>query len=288
MSMSCSESALETLRRDIDRLDDQILDLLHQRCLVAERIAAAKGGAPILRPGREAMILRRLVRNWRGRLPKRTLVRIWRELLSGVVSLQGPFSIAVWMPERGAGYLEVARNQYGAHTPATTHQSASQVVREVTTGNATLGILPLPRWEDEAPWWTQILSASPDAPRIIARLPMTGPGPMGIEALVIARMTPEATDDDRSVIAVETAPEISRSAFSDALTAVDIPPRAVWDSRLATGDEARYHLVEVLGFVDPEDSRLAALPRNGDGGAIRNTLLLGAYATPLPAESLTD
>lgn len=284
--MNRTQDDLEMLRRNIDALDDRILDLLMERCAVADRIAAAKRGGPILRPGREAMILRRLVARWQGRLPKRTIVRIWRELLSSVVGAQGPFSLAVWMPERGAGYIEVARNQYGAYTPATTHQSASQVVREVTSGNATVGVLPLPRWEDENPWWTQILSNAAETPHIVARLPITGPGPLGIEALVIARMPPESTDDDRSVIAVETGRDISRSAFTEALTAAGLPPRAVWDSRPA-GDDARYHLVEVRGFVDPQDHRLSALRGATDAGGISNALLLGAYAAPLSAEALT-
>ncbi|KAA5606994.1 chorismate mutase [Roseospira marina] len=283
--MSRPPASLDSLRDEIDALDDQMLDLLMQRCAVVDRIAAAKQGGPILRPGREAMILRRLVGRWKGSMPKRNLVRIWRELLSGLVGVQGPFSIAVWMPERGAGYLEVARNQYGAYTPTSSHQSPSQVVREVTSGNATVGILPLPRWEDEAPWWPLILSNAPDAPHIVARLPLTGPGPMGIEALAIACMTPEQTEDDHSVLAVETGPDISRSAFTDVLTTAGLPPRAVWDAR-PTADDARIHVIEVRGFVQPDDTRLLALRGASDGGGIRNALLLGAYATPLPADAL--
>ncbi len=283
--MSSDPPSLDALRRDIDTLDDQILDLLMRRCAMTERVVAAKRGGPALRPGREAMILRRLVDRWHGGLPKRVIIRMWRELLAGVVAMQGPFSLAVWMPERGAGYLEVARNQYGTYTPATTHQSASQVVREVTSGNATVGVLPMPRWEDDAPWWTQILSSAADAPHIVARLPVTGPGPLGIEALVIARMPPEATGDDMSVIAVETGHDISRSAFTDALGAANLPPRAVWDTR-DTRDDGRIQLVEINGFVDPDDPRLKAVSGSATAGGIRNALLLGAYATPHSEESL--
>jgi len=285
--MSSPTPPLESLRQEIDALDDQILELLMRRCAVVDRVAAAKKGGPILRPGREAMILRRMVGKWRGSLPKSNLVRIWRELLSGLVGVQGPFSVAVWMPERGAGYIEVARNQYGAYTPVTSHQSPSHVVREVTSGNATVGILPLPRWEDESPWWTQILSNAPDAPHIVARLPLIGPGPSGIEALAIARMTPEATDDDHSVIVVEIGPNISRSAFTEALTTAGLPPRAIWDAR-PTSDDARFHVIEVQGFVEPDDARLVALRGSNNGGGIRNALLLGAYATPLLPEAMTN
>jgi len=283
--MNADPPSLDDLRRAIDALDDQILELLIRRCEITDQVAAAKGGGPALRPGREAMILRRLLTQWRGQVPKRTIVRMWRELLAAVVATQGPFSLAVWMPERGAGYLEVARNQYGAYTPATTHQSASQVVREVTSGHATLGVLPMPRWEDDNPWWTQILSNAADAPRIVARLPITGPGPLGIEALVVARIAPEATNDDMSVIAVETGHDISRSAFSDALGAADLPPCAIWDVR-DTRDAGRVHLVEVRGFVAPDDPRLSRLAGAADAGGIRAGLLLGAYASPHDEESL--
>lgn len=286
--MTRHSESLDALRTEVDSLDDRILELLMKRCAVTQRIGNLKGDGPVLRPGREALILRRIITQWTGALPKRTVVRMWRELLSGVVSSQGPFSLAVWMPERGAGYLEVARNQYGAYTPATSHQSASQVVREVTSGNATLGVLPLPRWEDEAPWWPQILSSAADAPRIVARLPMTGPGPLGIEGLVIACLPLEETGDDRSVIAVETEANISRSAFTGALEAVGLAPRAVWDTRAATGDSAQYHLVEVRGFVAEADPRLANLRATSEGEAIRNTLVLGTYAAPLSADLLTD
>ncbi len=283
--MTVDPPEIAALRQDIDAIDDQLLDLLTRRDEVAARIGAAKPGGPVIRPGREAMIVRRIVERWQGRIDRRTIVRIWREILSGVVASQGPFSMAVWMPERGAGYLEVARQQYGAHTPATSHQSAMQVVREVVNGGATVGVLPQPRWEDESPWWPQLLSAAPDTPHIVARLPFTGPGPLGIEALVIARAPAGKTGDDRSVLAVETAAELSRSAFTAALNDAGMPFRGLWDAR-ALGDTGHVHLVEVQDYVDRTDPRLGALD-TGDGGPIRHVRLLGGYASPLAAETLT-
>jgi len=283
--MTADPPQISTLRQQIDALDDRILDLLMERDAIAARIGAAKKSGPVIRPGREAVIVRRMVDRWQGSIDRRAIVRIWRELLSGVVSSQGPFSMAVWMPERGAGYLEVARNQFGAHTPATSHQSALQVVREVASAGATVGILPQPRWEDESPWWPQLLSDAPDTPRIVARLPFTGPGPLGIEALVIAMAPAEPTGDDRSVLAIETEAELSRSAFTAILNDADMPFRSLWDGR-AMGEKGRVHLVEVQGFVDDSDTRLGALG-GSDTGPIRHVRLLGTFATPLPAELLT-
>ncbi len=53
--------ALGALRSEIDRLDDQLHDLLMRRAEVVAALAASrvKGGASPLRPGREAVIRRR-------------------------------------------------------------------------------------------------------------------------------------------------------------------------------------------------------------------------------------
>ena len=66
-----SEPSLIALRSEIDRLDDALLALLLERADVVARLAASrsKGAGPPLRPGREALILRRLLTGIRGRCP---------------------------------------------------------------------------------------------------------------------------------------------------------------------------------------------------------------------------
>src|SRR4051812_2994668 len=75
-------AALAALRGEIDRLDDQIHDLVMRRAEVVATLANSrvKGGASPLRPGREAMILRRLLARHAGALPGGAVVRLWREI----------------------------------------------------------------------------------------------------------------------------------------------------------------------------------------------------------------
>jgi len=51
---------LEELRKEIDLVDDAILDLLRKRMEIAEQIGQAKGGDPVLDPVREKKVLERL------------------------------------------------------------------------------------------------------------------------------------------------------------------------------------------------------------------------------------
>src|ERR1700749_3216047 len=84
---------LSALRARLDRLDDEIHDMLMERALVVESVARS-GKPSAFRPGREAVILRRLLARHAGRLPPRTLVRMWRELLAGTTAMQSAVTIA--------------------------------------------------------------------------------------------------------------------------------------------------------------------------------------------------
>ena len=93
--MSETPKSLEDLRRDIDAVDDAIHDLIMRRTALVHAVRATKSDGLALRPGREAVILRRLLARHRGAFPRPVLVRIWRELMGAMVRLQGPFSVAV-------------------------------------------------------------------------------------------------------------------------------------------------------------------------------------------------
>ena len=106
--MSENNSDLSNLRDEIDQIDDALHDLLMRRADVVDQVKDAKAdsGGAIFRPGREAEILRRLADRHSGTLPRDVIIRMWRELVSAFVSLQGPFSVSVGIPATwGAGIL---------------------------------------------------------------------------------------------------------------------------------------------------------------------------------------
>ena len=132
--------SLSELRRQIDEIDTAIHELLMQRTEVTQRIGAAKGAKSVyMRPGREAVVLRRLIARHRGDLPRALIVRIWREIFAAVTALQGPFAVAVYAPEGSFGYRNLARDHFGWRTPITAYRSAAQVLEEVSDGRVTVG-----------------------------------------------------------------------------------------------------------------------------------------------------
>ncbi|MBE1237562.1 chorismate mutase [Phaeovibrio sulfidiphilus] len=279
--------SLGALRSEIDSIDDALHDLLMRRAELAEFVRLAKRDedgkdATYLRPGREAAVLRRLMARHSGRFPRRVLVRLWREIFSVSLAMQNRMTLAVWMPERGAAFLEIAHNQYGSFTTASLHQSMEQVIREVSERRATLGILPLPETGDRLAWWPLLATAAPDTPRVIARLPMAGTQGTP-EALVIAIMPPEADDcTDRTLLALEHDPALHPDRVLEHVTRAGVPVRGILDARTDPAGCARI-LLEVDGAFHNTDARLEALETvSASSGpyAVRRVCLIGSYARP--------
>lgn len=280
------DQELAALRREVDRIDDAIHDLLMQRTEAVLRIGAAKrddasGPFVATRPGREAAIVRRLLARHRGAFPAEVLVRLWREMIGSLMRVQGPFAVAVYVPEGGSGYLEAARDHYGSYTDMVSYQVTGRVLKAVAEGAAGVAVLPLPGETATELWWPALIGDAKPRMQVIARLPFAGPGAGrggDVEAFAVAPVAPEPTGDDRSLLAVETTSTVSRTQISAKLANAGLTQTAYWDMR-SFAPEARVHLVEVDGFVTDADPRVVQLARGNDE-SVRDVRCIGAYPTP--------
>ena len=275
---------LATLRAELDRLDDQVHDLLMARARVVEQVAALGAKGPVaLRPGREADIIRRLLARHTGKLPRLVLPRLWRELFAATTSMQGQYVVAVCETQPGGGFVAAAREHFGMLTPLRAHRSPAQALAEVSRGTATVAVLPMPA-EDEplsAAWWTALLQRDEPRIHVVARLPFWSPRPEGspgVRALVVATVAPDASQRDRSLIGLELPGEMSRARLTAAIAEAGLSLGGSILRRDPHDPTARA-LLDVEGLVADDDPRLALL------SASRPPVVLGAYAVPVDGET---
>lgn len=290
-----AERTLMAVRREIDSIDDALHDLLMRRAgLVAERVTAAKGRAgrePVLfRPGREISILRRLIARHRGPLAPEVVVRVWREIISALTRLQGPFSVVAYAPPGVSGYLDLARENFGG--PAGVHgaPSIASVLTALERGRAQVAVLPLP--EDcegtNDAWWRHV-GAGQGARRaghplqVLARLPflVASPRAAGPQALVVGRQPFDPSGDDRGYLLVETDGETSRARVRAALEAAGLAPLgfpAVVEEKVGRG-RAKLQLVETPAWIATDDPRLRRIAASL--GTHASLHALGGYAQPI-------
>ncbi len=277
---------LAALRAEIDRIDDAMHDLLMRRTEIVVGIRDAKraSGEPVLRPAREAQVLRRLVARHKGPFPSHAIVRIWREIIAGQVRVQAPFSLAVYAPPSRPGLAVLASDHFGSTTPSRSYETARGVIRAVTVGEAQVGVLPPPEEDDQDPWWPALAGTEPDTPRIVARLPFAPPpGLPGAQAIAIAPIDQEPSGADRSFLVIETANHASRRILSAALGAAGLECLNLTLREVPGGVDSLY-LAEIDGFVARGDARLAALIA-AQPQVVRRCVAVGGFALPLaPAE----
>jgi chorismate mutase-like protein len=271
---------LADLRARIDAIDTQIHDLLMQRAAVVDSVGrdGGKTGAKI-RPGREAIILRRLIARNTGPLPSQAITRFWREMFAAALIIEGGQTIAVCDGENGSDRVALAREHFGPLTPLRRHHNPAQTLADLARGTAQVAVLPPPGDDDAAAWWTQLAASGPHRFSVIAKLPFwtrrAEGSPVG-EAYVVAAMLPDASGADRGLISLDLSADTSRAKVTSLLGAAGFSPLAIWVKR--AGEAGIRALVEVEGLVEDDDPRLAAIT-----GLNAPAIVLGGYAVPLEA-----
>lgn len=285
--MAANGKSLADLRRELDEIDDAIHDLIIRRSQVVTEVGRAKefaGGRGVLRPGREARILRRLVERHVGPFPVASLIRIWREMISASVNQQSPFSCAVVTPGEDPGYWALAREQFGTYAPLIACGAPREALEATASGRATVAVLPVPAEGQVDPWWTMLLEEGLTTLNIIWHLPFVGPATgrhAGLEAVVVAPDPQEESGEDRSLFVFETDPGAEAGAIAHALAASGLSPlRTIRRIETARG------LVLVLldGYIPADDVRLADAA-SASGQPVRRVRALGGYPVPLEIEN---
>ncbi len=266
-----SEPSLADLRREIDRIDENMHALLMERGEIIGRLIAVKKTQEVgsaFRPAREADMMRRLVQRHHGILPLDTVESIWRVIIATFTYVQAPFAVHADLSAGDAMMRDSARFHFGFTVPFVPHAGAASVVEAVSESKGDLGLVPAFALAGAGPWWTALEFDA--APKIIARLPFLERAnhPAGLPVFVVSRVAPDAMVTEMEVWSVRVSGW--SASFVDKIAsladAIAMPDRAFDGGAL---------LVSVArgGIGAVADALLAA------GASIRSTTLVGSHAT---------
>lgn len=214
------EQMLAELRRDIDRIDAGMHELLLERGDIISRLIAIKekqGGGSAFRPGREASMMRAIAERHRAPLPLDTVEGIWRIIISTFTYVQANYSVHADFSGGDGAMRDSARFHFGFTVPLVPHMGAGAVVKAVARSGGDLGMVRVDGGVASGAWWTAL--ADPSAPKIIARLPFVErpDHPAGMPVYVLSHPLAEAASRETVVYAV--ALERWRDALPSALAA---------------------------------------------------------------------
>lgn len=135
---------LQDLRKEIDQIDVQILQLLNRRAELAQQIGKMKqrSRAQFFTPEREQQIYRRLAQMNPGPLSGEQLRAIFREIISASRAQEKPLVIAYWGPP-GTFSHQAGITKFGTSSEFVPVDSIQAVFHEVERSSADYGVVPV-------------------------------------------------------------------------------------------------------------------------------------------------
>lgn len=143
--MNKEAQRLKRLRDRIDALDRRIQALIADRARCALAIGRAKhddGAAHVYRPEREAEVLRAALARNDGPLADADVTRLFREIISACRALEVGLRVAFLGPE-GTFTHEATLKHFGQAVTTIPLGAIDEVFREVESGNAHFGVVPI-------------------------------------------------------------------------------------------------------------------------------------------------
>lgn len=279
---------VDSIRQQIDELDNAIHDLLMDRASLVMRIGEEKrkNKVQVIQPDREAAMIRRLLARHQGPLPKEAVVRIWRELVGAVSLLQTGLKVVVTVPDdhqQGLVYWDMAKDYFSSVLPMQKVANPLAALSQVREHEATFAVLPWPHDEQANPWWGYLMDESGDhGMRVVARLPLgdrvRGEYNPEHRALVVARLRYEASGQDRSFLGLELEESVSKTRVVDRAKMQGLSANSLYTCP-ASRPGRKIHLLEVEGYIGPADAIIETLFRSFEDPDAR-CVCLGGYPVP--------
>ena len=135
---------LDELRQEIDYIDAQLVELLKQRAGLVHQIGENKrsAGAPTFVPERESALFQKLLKLNAGVLPEKSLLSIWRQIVSCSFHLEGNMRVGYLGPE-GTWSHQAALSRFGDSVELIPYSSFAHIFAAVERNEVNYGVIPL-------------------------------------------------------------------------------------------------------------------------------------------------
>lgn len=203
MTAESPDTSLDAIRREIDSIDDQMLQLLRQRFDATRKVKDSKShdgsiASSPFRPAREAAMMHRLMGEAGPAITPDVLVRLWRVILSASIQSQAPVTLHMdgALGHDLATRLLVAQHFCGMKVEL--HQTPVGALAALGTSHGDLALIA-----PSSDWSQGFRSGKAGRAQVIVTLPVLGSGGQP-QLLVFGHATPQPSGDDETLMLFET------------------------------------------------------------------------------------
>lgn len=285
------DSALLSLRDEINEIDDQLIQLLGKRMEVVNKVGELKRSNHetfFIKSNREADMIKDLIKKSDSNFPKSAIINIWRKIITAANMHEQPLHIAIHNPNDVPDYAYLIREYYNIEVPISLHDSVTNIVLAMERGEAQIGIFALPKSNQRdivnasENWWINLANNKLGI-KIYAKIPFVDLGNKSrmsdeIELVAVAIKEAEESYEDNSLLYVEVDKMISESKVLAILKENNLDAKVLKSVKSAQVEDVIFYLIELNGFYTQEHSDLESFSKSKIRPFVK---VLGSYALPI-------
>lgn len=281
-----SSATLQDLRSEIDKIDNQMIELLGQRMEIVSRVGELKKNNNekfFIKSNREADMIKDLIKKSNSNFPKSAIVNIWRKIITAANMHEQPLNIAIHNPKNISDYAYLVKEYYNMEVPISFHDSVAAIAIEMEKGETQIGIFALPLASDNNSdksdfsenWWINLANNKLGI-KIFAKIPFVDSDKIDLVAVAIKEA--EKSSDDNSLIYIEVDKEISKNQVLSALKESGLEAKILKSVKSPQVENIIFNLVELRGFFLESDEALKKFSKSKIRPFVK---ILGSYAVPI-------
>ena len=270
-------------RRQIDEIDQKIIDLLKARMEVVAQVGKYKEKTKdrlFIKSNREADMIKNLANKIGDHLPKSAIVTIWRKIITSANILEQNLKIGIYNPQNLEKYYYLTREYYGDFVPIINFDNgAEEILAEISKNNIQLAVFALPNnlvKNSENNWWIDLANQNSEL-KIFAKFPFVkyekDQNQEQNDLVVLAIKEEEQSISDKTLFVTKLAEDSDVNSLEKTLEEFD------FSAKILAKNEQNY-LVEIDGFFKQNDEKIQLLKNHKI-----NPKIIGHYPTPIILKS---
>ena len=280
------QEKLNNFRKQIDALDDKIIEALKERSKIVEQVGELKkaqtGNICYVRPGREASMIKDIYAKFaKEKFSGAAAVNIWRNIIAASTNIEQTLTISYPAGTHDSESLYwLAREYFGGYSEFKKSAGALRSVSDVAEGLAKIAILPMPKEQDDNPWWINLAEKPEPRPNIFANLPLVYDVEREMDgefAFAVSYVPNENSGDDACYVVLKCVNPISIHGIRELFSKLGANATKLGDFTLS--NDINYYFASFDGFMEEAQIRDKLKAELGDNYIA--AFLLGVAGKPI-------
>lgn len=271
-------------RRQIDEIDEKIIDLLKSRMEIVGNVKKFKEKTAdqlFIKSAREATIIKNLVEKIGNSIPKSVIVTIWRKIITSANFLEQNIKIGLYNSQNSPENFYLTQEYYGDFIEIINFENLEEIFAQIAKNNIQLAVFALPKNSHENQqnnWWIELANQK-NALKIFAKFPFIkyekNQNLDKNNLVVLGIKEAEESGDDKTILVVKLNENIAEKSLRETLEELK------FSAKIIANSEQNY-LVEIDGFFKENHEKIQLLQNHKLQPKLK---IVGHYPNPIIVKS---